>query len=198
MALFGSFNSLVSGGLAALGGNLGGFSGAALTQLAGGIAARPTVSIASGPVIGGGEPVLTASGGTSQVLIRGAAVGVLTLSKMARAVLKPILDKIAAKVGRPVSAKWALTMARRVGRVMEPAAIATALGITTAELAQLILHRAPSRRMNPANVAALRRSVRRLESFHKLCSRVDVLRRRGARPSGPRSFGGRRKKRVCR
>ena len=36
-----------------------------------------------------------------------------------------------------------------------------------------------SRRMNPANVRALRRSIRRVKSFHRLCGQADVLRSRG-------------------
>jgi len=35
------------------------------------------------------------------------------------------------------------------------------------------------RRMNPGNVKALRRSMRRVKSFHRLCTHVDVLKSRG-------------------
>lgn len=41
------------------------------------------------------------------------------------------------------------------------------------------------RRMNPANAKALRRSARRIRSFHKLCGTLDVLKSRGR----SRSFG---------
>jgi hypothetical protein len=33
--------------------------------------------------------------------------------------------------------------------------------------------------MNAGNAKALRRAMRRVESFHKLCQRADVLRSRG-------------------
>lgn len=53
------------------------------------------------------------------------------------------------------------------------------------------------RRMNPANSKALRRSVRRIKSFHKLCQVADVLKTRGSRS---RSVGrcGSCKKSPCR
>lgn len=53
--------------------------------------------------------------------------------------------------------------------------------LTAAAVNELMIAGPGHRRMNPANVKALRRSVRRLESFHKLCVRVDTLRRPRAR-----------------
>lgn len=51
--------------------------------------------------------------------------------------------------------------------------------LTAAAVSELMMAGPGTRRMNPANVKALRRSVRRVESFHKLCRHVDVLRSRG-------------------
>jgi len=48
--------------------------------------------------------------------------------------------------------------------------------LTAAAVNELMVAGAGRRRMNPANVKALRRSMRRLESFHHLCVRVDRLR----------------------
>lgn len=55
--------------------------------------------------------------------------------------------------------------------------------LTAAAVNELMLAGPGTRRMNPANVKALRRSVRRMESFHKLCSTVDKLRRPRSRGS---------------
>jgi hypothetical protein len=57
--------------------------------------------------------------------------------------------------------------------------------LTAAAVSELMVAGPGRRRMNPANVKALRRSLRRMESFHKLCARVDRLRphRRGSRKS---------------
>jgi len=54
--------------------------------------------------------------------------------------------------------------------------------ITAAAVSELMVAGPGHRRMNPGNVKALRRSLRRLESFHQLCQRADKLRRpRGSR-----------------
>lgn len=49
--------------------------------------------------------------------------------------------------------------------------------LSAAAVSELMVAGPGRRRMNPANVKALRRSLRRLESFHHLCARVDRLRR---------------------
>lgn len=98
----------------------------------------------------------------------------------------PVLAKISAYIGRRTSLNKALSLARTLGRQLgSPAAVGAALGITVSELATLITagsHRT-RRRMNPANSKALRRAARRIESFHRLCSRTDMLRSRGRRSS---------------
>lgn len=99
-------------------------------------------------------------------------------------VTAPILTKIAVKLGlraRP-SLNRAMELVRKAAKILtSPEAVATALGITVAELATLITSSSARRRrrMNPANSKALRRAARRIKSFHKLCTHTDVLRGRG-------------------
>jgi hypothetical protein len=61
--------------------------------------------------------------------------------------------------------------------------------LTAAAVNELMIAGPGHRRMNPGNVKALRRSLRRLESFHHLCVRVDKL-RRPSRRSKTRATGG--------
>lgn len=58
--------------------------------------------------------------------------------------------------------------------------------LTAAAVSELMVAGPGRRRMNPGNVKALRRSLRRLESFHHLCQRADKLRRprRGTKATG--------------
>lgn len=55
--------------------------------------------------------------------------------------------------------------------------------LTAAAISDLMVAGPGRRRMNPGNVTALRRSMRRLESFHKLCGTADKLRRPRGRSS---------------
>lgn len=102
-------------------------------------------------------------------------------------IVAPILAKVAAKLGlKRLSLTKAIGIIRKMAQWMkDPAVIAIALGITSAELASLIVgHNARKRRhMNPANSRALRRAVRRIKSFHRLCTHTDVIRKRGSRYS---------------
>ena len=55
------------------------------------------------------------------------------------------------------------------------------LGLTVLEANMLVAwhaQRKKGRRMNPANSKALRRSVRRIKSFHKLCASTDIIKSR--------------------
>lgn len=107
---------------------------------------------------------------------------------VAREVVKSILQKIAINklMTRIPSLESIVAVAKKAIPFIGQAAVAAGLAITVEELATLLLAHATKkrRRMNPANAKALRRSVRRMEAFHKLCSRVDVLRSR--RRSGGR------------
>lgn len=58
-----------------------------------------------------------------------------------------------------------------------PEVLVTGGLLTAASISELMLAGPGRRRMNPGNVKALRRSMRRLESFHKLCQTADKLRR---------------------
>lgn len=49
--------------------------------------------------------------------------------------------------------------------------------LTAAAVSELAVAGPGTKRMNPGNVKALRRSIRRLESFHRLCQKADKLRR---------------------
>lgn len=62
--------------------------------------------------------------------------------------------------------------------------------LTAAAVSELMMAGPGRRRMNPANVKALRRSVRRLEGFHKLCTHVDRLRRPARSRKGARVGSG--------
>lgn len=107
-----------------------------------------------------------------------AAVGAAMASRLA-----PVLTKIAVKLGMRAkpSLNRAMEIVRKTAKLLgSPEAVAVALGITTAELAQLITtsQARRRRRMNPANSRALRRAARRIKSFHRLCTHTDLLRTR--------------------
>lgn len=109
-----------------------------------------------------------------------------------RAAVLPILIKIAQTLGTRAipSLTKALNMIRSLGKaLLSPQAIAVALGITVDELARLIVasRQVKRRRMNVSNSKALRRSLRRVEGFHRLCVRVDTVRGSARRRSRRRS-----------
>jgi hypothetical protein len=134
----------------------------------------PAVSV--GPVVSGGGQVMTTAAAMPAIAGMAGAVARITA---------PILRKIAIKIGKTVSLSKAMSLIRSLSKYLTPGATAAALGITVAELADLIVaaRQKPRRRMNPGNAKALRRAMRRLESFHKLCVRADSLRSRGRRPA---------------
>jgi hypothetical protein len=185
MALFGNIGPLLGAGLNILGATQGGGLGS-LGRL-GSAFVGGALSL-----VPAGGPVVAMAGGQQAVQFAGRTLMVGVGSAITR-VVAPILIKIAEKLGRrTLSLRQAVRIVRRMGKVItDPAAIAFALGISTSELAELIFadSQRPRRRMNPANVTALRRSMRRLSSFHRLCVRVDALRGRG-RGRGRRGAGG--------
>ena len=73
------------------------------------------------------------------------------------------------------SLQRAMQIVRQMSKYLSPAAVAAALGLEIGQLATLIAasNRRKRRHVNPANVKALRRSMRRLGSFQKLASRVN-------------------------
>jgi len=82
--------------------------------------------------------------------------------------------------GRNVKRSQLWSMLKRFG----PDVLISGGILSAAAVSELMVAGPGHRRMNPGNVSALRRSLRRLESFHKLCTRADKLRRpRGSRKS---------------
>lgn len=191
-ANFGDYSAL--GQIAGAGFNI---AGAALTP-------SPQPSYISAPIYNP-LPSYTMPAVTSQPAVQAQPVGAFGVAAGAIArMTAPILTKIAVKLGlraRP-SLTRAMEMVRKAAKILtSPEAVATALGITVAELATLITtsNARKRRRMNPANSKALRRAARRIKSFHKLCTHTDVLRGRGrGRAVAVRSSCGTCKKSPCR
>jgi hypothetical protein len=77
--------------------------------------------------------------------------------------------------GKKVTRGKLYSLVRRFG----PEIVISGGLLTAAAVNELLIAGPGTRRMNPANTKALRRSMRRVESFHKLCQRSDMLRSRG-------------------
>lgn len=176
MALFGSFNNLISTGLSILGqqpGTLGQF---------GNIGSQ--IIRASAPAPGS----LVAQQQASAVG-PGLAVPMITGVRAVAGSIAAILGRMSAALGiRNMTVRKAMKLYRKLARtIVDPFVIANIMGITVAELGELLVSDAQRtrRRMNPANSSALRRAARRIESFHKLCVRTDRL-RAPRRRSAPR------------
>lgn len=170
MALFGDFGGLVSTGLQALGG-LGGGLGA-VGQLGSGLLQSFTPQPVAQPMVIGQQPVYQEPTLVGGEMVRG-------LSSPAMKMIAPILIQIAKYLGRKsITLSAVISMIRKMGKLLGPAAVSIALGISVAQLAQLITANAARkrRRMNSANVHALRRAHRRVESFHRICRKNDELR----------------------
>lgn len=182
MALFGQFGNIISGALGLLGragGVLGGVAQLGATTVA-------SLLPASGPVIGVPQIAGPSFNGITAQPVMAAIPRLPTMAGALAGVIQPILIKIATFLGRrTLTLRETIKMIRRFSKLLAPAAIASVLGITVVELGTVILADAsrPRRRMNPANVRALRRSMRRIESFHRLCVKADTLRRPGRRGS---------------
>mgnify|MGYP001375972260 CR=1 FL=1 len=168
MALFGSFNNLVSTGLSILGqqGGLLGTAGNIGAQIIRASAPAAGSLVASGPTI---SMAGMASMPMMPQAIQAAAAGV-----------QRILIQVATTLGlRTLTLKRAIRIYRKLARtIVDPFVIAQIMGLTVGQLGELLVADAqrPRRRMNPANSTALRRAARRIESFHKLCQRTDKLR----------------------
>lgn len=78
------------------------------------------------------------------------------------------------------------SMLKRFG----PEVLVTGGILTAAAVSELMVAGPGHRRMNPANVKALRRSMRRLDSFHRLCVSADRLRRPRSRGRKSSSVSG--------
>lgn len=82
--------------------------------------------------------------------------------------------------GKNVSRGKLYSMVRRFG----PDFLITGGILSAAAISELMMAGPGRRRMNPANSKALRRSVRRIKSFHKLCQSTDIIRAKGSRTRG--------------
>jgi hypothetical protein len=88
--------------------------------------------------------------------------------------------------GMNVKRSQLYNMLKRFG----PEVLVTGGLLTAAAVNELMVAGPGHRRMNPGNVHALRRSMRRLQSFHKLCVTADQLRRPRAKSKPCRTSGG--------
>ena len=183
MALFGNLSNFLGGArsfLSDLSGTVASVGNIGASFGLGGLPAQgPTTLVALPPTIAAPQQVagLLAPGGI--------AAGAARLGPMVRGIgsimnrmLAPVLIKIAQATGSTtMTLRRAVKIVRRMGRVLGPVAVAGALGLTIEELGSLILadSQRVRRRMNPANVTALRRSMRRIQSFHRLCQKADTL-----------------------
>ena len=184
MALFGS----ILGALQGAGSFLGQVTGALGAVRA--LSTPSTVGFlpATGPVVSQPiqPPQMALSRSPGMLPAVGAGVGTMIAgvgSSLTR-MIAPVLIKIAQATGSTsMTLRRAVRIVRRMGRVLGPASVAIALDLTVEELGSLILadSQRVRRRMNPANVSALRRSMRRIQSFHRLCAKADLLSRPRAR-----------------
>ena len=171
MALFGSFNNLISTGLSVIG-QQGGFLGNVAnigSQIVRASTPQPGImptSFAAGPVVSAGM--------APAVQIGSQAIAV------AAAGIQRVLIQVATTLGlRTLTLRRAMKIYRKIARVVvDPFVIAQIMGLSVGQLGELLVADAQKtrRRMNPANSHALRRAASRIESFHRLCVRTDKLR----------------------
>ncbi len=182
MALFGSFNPLVSGLLSAVGqtGGILGSIGNVGAQIVTG-SRQPTMqTIASGPVMGAGLAAAPQMG--PQIMAGARAVG---------AGVQRALIALATTIGaRTMTLNRAMRIYRKIRKfVVDPFIIAQIMGLTIDQLGELLIadSQRTRRRMNPGNIGALRRAHRRIEGFHRICGKNDKLRATRRRSPGRRS-----------
>jgi hypothetical protein len=151
-----------------------------------------------GSLVGGGSPSQALQNFTSQAFLptpTPPAIGASPFGGQAYPTMAsvPAAARAVATVGRSFFAKYPnlatyIQQYRNMGKNVTRAKLWSLLkrfgpeiivsgGILSAAAVSELMTAGPGRRrMNPANVKALRRSLRRLESFHHLCVRVDKLR----------------------
>jgi len=138
--------------------------------------ARNPIGVPSSPVA---LPVMAAAG---PIMRGGAMVARGVFNKFPNLALA--IQQLRAR-GIAVKRAQLWSMLKRFG----PEVLITGGILTAAGVSELMMAGPGHRRMNPANVKALRRSMRRLESFHRLCQTADRLRSRGRSKSRSRSSG---------
>jgi hypothetical protein len=114
------------------------------------------------------RPLLPAAGGA--VARAGAMVGRSFFNRFPN--LATAIQQLRNR-GMNVKRSQLWTLLKRFG----PEVLVTGGLLTAAAVNELMVAGPGRRRMNPGNVHALRRSMRRLQSFHKLCVTADQLRR---------------------
>lgn len=87
--------------------------------------------------------------------------------------------------GADVSRSKLYSLLKRFG----PEILITGGLLTAAAISELMVAGSGRKRMNPGNVKALRRSMRRVEAFHKICVRADTLRRPRSRSKPCKTSG---------
>jgi hypothetical protein len=195
--------------------DLGGLLNTGLQQLGNIVTARMTQRTQDAAMRASSVPLLTATaqpqpvafpslpsilgtiGGAARAILPGASAVVGTVARGVVGLVRTAGGAIRGVIlssGRFVSRGKAVALARKIG----PEAAAAALGITAVELAQMIVDDATAtrRRINPLNIKAARRAIRRIKSVRNVTATIErqVARalppRRFARPSsGSRSPG---------
>lgn len=181
------------GGAKPMGINLGGLLGGVGQALSGvtganasGIRALGTISsiaAAAVPVKATGNPLgvaTTKTGVTPAMSLAGPAIR--SVATVGRSFFNRFPNLALAlqtyrNAGKKVTRGKLFGLVRRFG----PEIVISGGLLTAAAVNELMIAGPGTRRMNPANTKALRRSMRRVESFHKLCQRTDMLRTRGRR-----------------
>lgn len=132
---------------------------------------------------------------TNALAPRGSAVPAMAPASMAAA---PAIVRGAATVGRSLFNRFpnlatGIQRLRNAGQNVTRAKLYSVMKrfgpeflvsgglLTAAAVQELAVAGSGRRRMNPANAKALRRSVRRIESFHRLCKSTDVIKGRRRR-----------------
>jgi len=133
------------------------------------------------PVVGRGLPVDVANAG-------------LKLLNRLGVIATPTASGFTGALKRTISGIASLARRTPTGTIVS---VLAGIGLSALEANLLTAwssQRRHRRRMNPANIHALRKSVRRVESFHKLVRKIDIIRSPSVRrvPCAPR------RKKVCR
>jgi hypothetical protein len=165
-----NLGNLLSGGISAIGTFLGGGSASQALQ---GFTSQAFLPTPTAPTIGaspfGGQAYPTMAS------VPAAARAVATVGRSFFAKYPNLATVIQGyrNMGKNVTRAKLYSLLKRFG----PDLLISGGILTAAAVSELMVAGPGRRRMNPGNVKALRRSLRRLESFHHLCQRADKLRR---------------------
>lgn len=171
----------IGGLLSNIGGILGGIQGANAAPIrALGVASSLVGSAIPAKATRPSLPSPSAGANGPKVPMLGASVGTIARSFFNKYPnLATGLQRLRNAYGKKITRAKLYSIMKSYG----PAFLVQAGILTAAAVSELAMAGPGRRRMNAANVHALRRSLRRLESFHHLCSKVDKLRRPSHRKS---------------